>query len=134
MKTYIISDFSSSYAFVTLNKWKINNPWNPCFIIWHHNIWWNLQTLAPSIGIISSYTMTKGYYTFNNSLKKYFHFGADFLSELLSHPKPPENHKYKLFSSNICILLKCSWLTMFQVHRNVIELYLYTYYFCNFPI
>lgn len=48
---------------------KINNPWNPCFIIWHHNVWWNLPTLAHSIGIISSCTMTKGYYTSNNSLK-----------------------------------------------------------------
>ena len=28
---------------------------------------------------------------------------------------------------NIYILLKYSWLTMFQAHRNVIQLYIYAY-------
>ena len=37
------------------------------------------------------------------------------------------NFKHYSFFFNVCILLKSGWLTLFQVHSKVIQLYKYTY-------
>ena len=50
--------------------------------------------------------------------------------EFISVGQSSANYSQKArpnFFLNICILLKYSWLTMFQVHSKVIQLYKYTY-------
>ena len=39
---------------------------------------------------------------------------------------------HMIFFLNICILLKYSWLTVFQVHNKVIQLYIYTHIIFRF--